>query len=1160
LERKPPHETENPEREDPVATKPRADGVGRRDRDDIVSPRTSGEAADTISLHDPNPASTSPSQSFVSGQIVAGRYRVLRFVARGGMGEVYEVEDTVLRERVALKIIRPEIAEDPSSLERFRREIYLARKVTHGNVCRIFDIGHHRDGGKGGQPAAITFLTMEMLEGESLLERIRRNGRLSTDEAFQILRQMAAGIDAAHRVGITHRDFKSGNVILLPGEADGGPGRVVVTDFGLARSGTESSSEASILLTAVGDVVGTPAYMAPEQVEGSDVGPRADIYALGVVLFEMVTGTLPFSGDTALAVAVRRLKEDPPHPSATVPDIDPIWEKVILRAMARKPADRFERAEEIVYALETGRLPRPDVPKRRSAARWGAGALAAATLAVAVFVAWDRGLLSRVASRRPQNAHRVSLAVLGFENLAGKQEATWISTALTEAISTELSSSGTLRIVSGESVSQARNDLGLSLAQSFSGETLSRLRKLLGCDYVVSGSFVSTGEGDVQLDARLEDVSLGETIARSARAGNVSNLPALASLTASTIKEKLGLGKRRWIEGPSKSVPLPAHAEAARLYSEGLERLRLFDARHARELLEQATQLEPEFVPARSALAEAWRALGYETRAREIAREAWNLARDLPVEDRLLIEGRMRELDGEWAKAVECHRRRRAQFPDDLEAGLDLASAEIRGGSSKGAFATLEELRKSLSRASDDPRVDLVEADAASQVSDFRRQREAAVRAAEKARSLGARQLLARALLSAGSADRFLGNSKEARSRFDEARKLSSEAGDRRGVARALSWLAVLHGDDGDFTAARAMHEEALATNLEIGNDVGVADAQNNIAILLGQQERLGEARKRFEDAARTYRKLDRTESLAAVLGNLTNVLIEQSDLDLAERTSREALDLHRKLADRNGEASTLGCLGQISYLRGDLKNAVSQVEAAVAICRDNRFSSLLAVFLTDLAELRLTMGNLEGARTLLTEAAATGDETEIKPEKRLVLVRLLLEEGRPAEAEAVARTILLKKQELGATPVVEAAAHAHLARALFDQGKKSAARGEARQARALAEKCEALPSRLAATIAAARVDGLASGRSGSVELRKTIESALSTATKRGIFPLALEARLALAELAAEQDPSGDSEDELRRVRQEAHKTGFVLLSRITALPANSTKRTPLQD
>ena len=322
--------------------------------------------------------------AFLPDQVLAGRYRIVKVIGKGGMGEVYEAEDKELRERVALKMIRSDIAAGEQALARFKREIQLARRVTHPNVCRIFDLVYHAELGQGDSDRGekrTTFLTMELLKGETLSQRLRRSGRFKPDEALPLTGQMAAALTAAHKAGVVHRDFKSSNVILVPSKEYEGGLRAVVTDFGLARQSITSEDS---LLTAshVDEIAGTPAYMAPEQVRGERVTPASDIYAFGVVLYELVTGTLPFTGDSPWAVAIKRLDEAPPSPRKYVPDLDLKFEATILRCLERNPADRFPTALDVVMAMGGESVPlAPSFMTRRRAAT---AAMAAVVLVGAV--------------------------------------------------------------------------------------------------------------------------------------------------------------------------------------------------------------------------------------------------------------------------------------------------------------------------------------------------------------------------------------------------------------------------------------------------------------------------------------------------------------------------------------------------------------------------------------------------------------------------------------------------------------------------------------------------------------------------------------------------------------------------------------------------------
>jgi Tol biopolymer transport system component/tRNA A-37 threonylcarbamoyl transferase component Bud32 len=303
------------------------------------------------------------SESFAPGDIAAGRFRIVRLLGWGGMGEVYEAEDTLLGERLALKIIRSEIASDQASLTRFRQEIQLARRITHPNVCRIFDLEMHA--GDTGRSAA--FFTMELLAGETLASRLQRTGPLTPVEALNLALQMSAGLEAAHRCGIIHRDFKSSNVMLVPGPD--GSCRAVITDFGLARGAKAESGLNK--LTASGNILGTLDYMAPEQLERGESSFRSDIYSLGLVLFEMVTGELPFPEKTPIGSALRRIREAPPSPRKLRPELSRAWEIAIEGCLQCDPAKRIGSAAEVMRVLESERL--PDLWWRRHAV-WAASA------------------------------------------------------------------------------------------------------------------------------------------------------------------------------------------------------------------------------------------------------------------------------------------------------------------------------------------------------------------------------------------------------------------------------------------------------------------------------------------------------------------------------------------------------------------------------------------------------------------------------------------------------------------------------------------------------------------------------------------------------------------------------------------------------------------
>ena len=296
---------------------------------------------------------------FSPGDKIAGRYRVVNLIGEGAIGEVYEAYDEALAEPMALKTLRAQLASHAVTVERFRREIQLARKVTHRNVCRTFDFGRH----ELSNGTVITFLTMELLRGVSMARFMTGRGRMAPAEALPLVLQMTAGLQAAHEAGVIHRDFKPGNLVLVPeagANPDDAPSRLVITDFGLARR--HGLGEDSI--TTTGEALGTPLYMAPEQVTSGvePITPATDIYALGIVLYELVTNDMPFKGNSTTVMALKRVKEKPVSPRTAVPDLDPLWEAVIMRCLERIPARRFQTAAEVQAAL-LGELPAAPPPE-----------------------------------------------------------------------------------------------------------------------------------------------------------------------------------------------------------------------------------------------------------------------------------------------------------------------------------------------------------------------------------------------------------------------------------------------------------------------------------------------------------------------------------------------------------------------------------------------------------------------------------------------------------------------------------------------------------------------------------------------------------------------------------------------------------------------------
>ncbi|HEY6388971.1 MAG TPA: tetratricopeptide repeat protein, partial [Candidatus Acidoferrum sp.] len=1002
-----------------------------------------------------------------------GHYLIVEEIGAGGMGVVYRAHDEQLDRDVALKVLPAGLLADEAARKRFRNEALALAKLNHPNIETVHEFGSERD---------LDFLVMELIQGVPLSKKLSE-GPLDEALTRKLGAQLAEAMAAAHAQGIIHRDLKPDNLYITS------EGRLKILDFGLAKlfhPQTEIDQTQSMDDTR--SLAGTLPYMSPEQLRAEGVDARTDIYGAGAVLYEMATSRRPFPDNQPTRLIDAILHSPPQRLSAYKSAGSASLEAIIFKALEKEPSRRFQSARELLAALESTGAP-------AARFKWSTAGIVSTGVILILGVALGLNLgksrdrvLNRLVPGRARSQPsastipvRRSVAVLGFKNAAGRADSAWLSTGLSEMLTTELGTGGQIRTVAEENVVRAKMDLSLSDADSLAKDTLTRVRNNLGTDYVVLGSFVDLGKeggGQVRVDLRLQDARTGETIGVVSETGTEGQLFGLVSRAGRDLRRELAIDNISEAEAGNLRAAIASNAEASRFYAEGLAKLRVFDALAARDLLEKAVAADPNYALAHSALSAAWSSLGYDAKAAEEAKKAFDLSGNLSREDRLSIEGRYYEAIKNWPKAVEVYHTLWNFAPDNLDYGLRLAQAQASGTLNKDAMATVESLRNLSAPASEDPRIDLAEIVAAHGQSDFKRELAAALRATEKGQKLGARLLVARAEMGQARAYYDLGDVQQFQKAAETSRQIYAEAGDLGGEARALHDLGTVlyeHGnlagaqknqqealdtcrkignqrcvgdalnsigiafkDQMDFTNARQAYEQSVAIRRETGDRIGEAVSLNNIAVLLYQQGKFAAARKLYEQSLGITQEIGEKRGIARALTNLAIVYHEQGQLVESRKLQEQSIAIRREIGDKSGTALGLNNLAAMLLDLGDLPAAQKAIEEQMPIFQQagNQRAVAYATFVQ--GELFKLQGKLDQARKAHEEALAIRTKIAEKVtinDSVLALAALSIEEERPADAEQPARhSIQLAIAEKA--PGNELNARNLLSRSLLAQGK----------------------------------------------------------------------------------------------------------------------------
>ena len=835
------------------------------------------------------------------GDVLGSRYEIWSVLGEGGMGTVYKALDREVDHLVALKLIRPDMAANPVILARFKQELLTARQVTHRNVIRIYDLS---------EVDGVKFITMEFVEGCDLHKLLRDDGKLAPDRAVEIMRQVCLALEAAHAVGIIHRDLKPQNIMQDK------QGRILVMDFGLARS-LESGG-----MTQSGALLGTIEYMSPEQAMGAHLDGRSDIFSLGLIFYELLTGKMPYKADTAMASLLKRNQERAIPAAELDASIPKVLSDIVGKCLERDLSARYQNAKEILSDLDAWEGKQPTlasvvmpiaVPPREVPWKW----IATGTLAVAVVgggLLLGGKLISKPVAKVAAGP-QVSLAILPFRNGSGDAKLDWLGSTLADMLSTDVGQSAQLRTISSDRLHQVLSDLQITPSSDIDPATMGRIAEFSNADTLVWGQYAKFGD-KIRIDATVRDLKHQRTVPVKAEADNErALLPVIAQL-AQSIQQNLSLSSDVLKELQTKSFrPSSNSLPALRTYNEGLELARQGNHLEAEKRFEASIKDDPQFALAYSRLGQTYSSLRNDNKAKEYSQKAVDLSDKLPAPERYLIQANYAQVTNDYRKALESYENLEKVSPEDLDVHFHLGGLYESTGAYDKARA---ELAKVL--ANDPKHVD--------------------------------------ALLAAGRVEIRSNNPKGSLDFLNRGVTLAVQLDNPDGQATILNAIGAAYEQLDKPAEALRNYQESLTIKQTLGQKPGIALTLGNIARVQATLGKPEEALKSYQGAVKLQREIGDKKGLGITLLNFGELYGERSRYDDALTAYKESLQIQRDVGDENRQALCLNNIGNIYLAKGQPSDALTYYERALELRKKANIPSEVGETLHNLGEASLKAGD----------------------------------------------------------------------------------------------------------------------------------------------------------------------------------------------------------